>query len=87
MINAESLNVSRNVNAKHVLIAEIVLDEMRQKALDNRRTASTVVDPQDLRSLPPYLCSRFCEHGLAVRSVETARRRHAAFGTSAVFGW
>ena len=87
MINAEPLNVSRNVNVKHVMIAEIVLDEIRQKALDNRRTASAVDDPLDLRSPPPYLCSRFCEQGMAVRLVEIARRRHAAFGTNAVFGW
>ena len=87
MINADHLNVSRNVNAKPVLIAEIALDEIRQKALDKHRASSMVVDQRDSRLPLPLLCSRFSECGPAVLPHETARRRHATFAISVIVGW
>jgi hypothetical protein len=61
--NADPQDVPSSVNAKPVMIAEIVLDEMRQKALDNQRAVATVVDQRDFRPsltrFPVSLQTRF----------------------------
>ena len=41
--------VSHRVDGKPFMIAEIALDEMRQKALDNQRATLTVVERSDVR--------------------------------------